>query len=807
MKLYNFFQIGKSAISSSFLFLAVIFHSPLSAQNKTVTKHGYYKASYSALQAGKFMKSWLIAGPVSVSTDSSDPDNDLQEKVFKEDLISAVNVVNGKPVSPVQIKQKTLQWKMVSSAEDVVLLDKVFDKKDNDFVYAYALAEIKAENGGTVMLGIGSDDAIKVWHNGKLIHENWIPRGVNKDDDIIPLKLVKGSNQILLKVQDMQGGWGFIVRLLDKKGLADQLGIAVRNGNLDKMNLLIESGADINAKNAAGITPIVTAKLAGREDVVQLLKKKGAKEEPVPSADKLVDAYYISLKDKEAPGIAILVSKEGNVVYERGFGYADIKGKKIVIPKTKFRIGSVTKQFTAAAILKLQENKLLSVNDKLSKYIPDFPRGDEVTIHHLLTHTSGIHSYTNKPEFINKVTKTISEDSLIYSFKNDPYDFNPGENYMYNNSGYFLLGYIIGKVSGKPYGEYLKQTFFDPLQMKNTGVHFAGIKLEDEAHGYASNNGKYDDAINWDMSWAGAAGALYSTLRDLDKWNTALHSGKVISENSLKAALTTVALNNGDKPAMNYGYGLMMGKYRGTDNIQHGGGLHGFVSQLVYYPKQKLSIVMFSNSMDPEGNFDPNKIAEAFAWTEMEKQISNTITTVPPETLKLYTGRYDFMNGNVMRVTVENNKLYTQLTGQPKYEIFSSSENEFFWKVVEARIKFIKNEKGEISHAEFTQNGNNLNVKKLKEDILVKINPELLDGYTGKFKFINDMVVTISKEKDKLFAQPTGQLKLELFPVSDTEFVLKDIQARITFIKDANGKVNKFKLHMNGTDSELPRIE
>ena len=147
----------------------------------------------------------------------------------------------------------------------------------------------------------------------------------------------------------------------------------------------------------------------------------------------------------------MLVAKDGNVLYRKGFGYADTKNKILVSPETKFRIGSVTKQFTAAAILKLQENNLLSVDDKLSKFIPDFPRGDEVTIHQLLTHISGIHSYTSNNDFLDKVTKTISPDSLINAIKKDPYDFNPGERMLYNNSGYFILGYIIAKVSGKPY--------------------------------------------------------------------------------------------------------------------------------------------------------------------------------------------------------------------------------------------------------------------------------------------------------------------------------------------------------------------
>ncbi|MCU7550096.1 serine hydrolase [Chitinophagaceae bacterium LB-8] len=805
MRHCHFSAYFKVIISSSILFITAVISHTVSAQTSAATISGYGKATYSAVATGKFMKNWLIAGPVPVSADSM-PASSVQEKTFKEDIISSVPIVTGKPVMPVHVQQNTLQWKSISSSEDAVMLDKAFGEKSYDFVYAYAIAEIKAEKAGTVMLGLGSDDGVKVWLNGKLVHENWIPRGVQKDDDVVPLPLVRGSNQILIKVQDIQGGWGFVARLLDQTALSDQLGVAVSRGDLDKMNLLIDNGVDVNAKSSAGISPLVAAKIAGRTDIVQYLIKKGAKEEAVPDAATLIDTYYQSLKGKEMPGIAVLVSKDGKTVYERGFGYADIKGKKIVTPNTKFRIGSVTKQFTAAAILKLQEQGLLSVNDKLSKYIPDFPRGEEVTIHHLLTHTSGIHSYTNKPDFINKVTKTISEDSLIYSFKNDPYDFNPGENFMYNNSGYFLLGYIIEKVSGKSYGEYLKQTFFDPLQMKNTGVHYAGIKLEEEAHGYGSNNGKYDDAINWDMSWAGGAGALYSTLHDLDTWNMSLHSGKVLRPESLKAALTTVTLKNGDQPAMNYGYGLVTGKYRGIDYIEHSGGLHGFVSQLAYYPKEKLSVVMFSNTMTPEVTFDPNKIAEAYLWNEMEKETAKQVVSVPAEVLQRYTGRYDFMSA-VMQVTLESDQLFAQLSGQAKFPIYPSSQTEFFWKVVDAKIKFIPDENGVVNRAEFRQNGQTLNVKKLKEDSIVTIDPVLLDQYTGKYKLNDQIVVTIIKENDKLFAQPTGQGKLEMFPVSNTEFVFKEINAKISFIKDENGKVNKAKLRMNGGDSELPRVE
>ncbi len=798
-----FLRICGKAFLVSWTFI-VSYMSAL-AQGQYVELKGYDKASYTVSHAGKYMRTWLVAGPVSVSADSSSPGDADQEKAFKTDAISQVNIIAGKAIPPLSASGKDFNWQVISPSTDMINLDETFGGKD--FVYAYAVAEIKSSAPANVMLAVGSDDGIKVWHNGKLVHDNWIPRGVAKDNDLVPLKLVKGSNQILVKVQDMEGGWGFVARVLDKEGLTDQLNTAASNGNLDQIKLLLEGGANVNAAAKNGLTPIMTARIAGRNDVVRMLLASGAKDQPVIAPEKIIDNLYSSLKEKEYPGVAVLVAQDEKVRYRKGFGYADIKNKIVVTPDTKFRIGSVTKQFTGAAILKLQENNLLSVNDKLSKFIPDFPRGDEVTIHHLLTHTSGIHSYTGKSDFLDRVTKTISPDSLIAYFKNDPYDFNPGDRFLYNNSGYFLLGYIISKVSGKSYGDYLKQTFFDPLGMTNTGVHYSGIKLDHEAKGYSKKGDKYEESLNWDMSWAGAAGALYSTVDDLHKWNQALYGGKAISTKSLDAALTPVTLNNNALTGQKYGYGLGLTEYRGMDIVTHSGGLHGFLSQLAYYPKEKMTVVMYTNTSDPEINFNPNKIAEAFLWNKLDSQSSFSQSKVKPANLEQFTGRYEFTNVGVMTVTTSENKLFAQLSGQPKFEIFPSSENEFFWKVVDARVKFLKNDNGEVNKAILMQNGMELEFKKLAEEKIVQIDPAILDNYTGKYKLNESIVVTIYKENNKLIAHPTNQQKLEMLPLSETEFVIKEINAKLSFVKGTDGKATKIKLNMNGTDTEMPRIE
>ena len=199
----NSYLISKRIIRIIFL-LFMVLPGVLFSQTKSANGPGYGKASYNTTTAGKYMRSWLLAGPVNVDAVTAEPNDALQEKIFKEDQVSLVSIA---PVSSLRIKDRNIDWKLFSSEGDIVDLDAYY--KSKDFAYAYALAEIKSATTNNVILGLGSDDGVKVWLNGKLVHDNWIPRAVNKDDDLVPLKLVKGSNQLLIKVQDMTGWLGF----------------------------------------------------------------------------------------------------------------------------------------------------------------------------------------------------------------------------------------------------------------------------------------------------------------------------------------------------------------------------------------------------------------------------------------------------------------------------------------------------------------------------------------------------------------------------------------------------------------------
>jgi CubicO group peptidase (beta-lactamase class C family) len=491
-------------------------------------------AQYSNVAPDQPMKEWLVLGPI--------PAQDADEKAnaenarkfgYKHDLLekaggeAKVNAESGKKLAARGAEYK---WSRHESSSDVV--DLIDALGQHDFSVAYAAATIESPQTKTYLVGLGSDDAVRVWLNGELVHENPTPRAVAVDDDVFPVKLQKGPNRLLIKVLNDQGACGFTFRFLSPKILAERLFEAASDGETETVEELVSRGVEIDTPSAAGITAAQIAKARGHDQLAELLVSKGAASPQPFNAKSVLSKMLEEAAPNDVPGIAVLVARDGKVLFSHGFGMADLSHDVAITPTTKFRIGSITKQFSAAAILKLQEEGRLSVSDKLSKFFPDFPRGDEVTIRHLLNHTSGIKSFTSKPGFMDTVTAPATTDKMIDSFKNDKFDFDPGTNMSYNNSGYFLLGAIIAKVSCKSFNDYLRDTFFEPLGMHDTGVHTSTALLKHEATGYDFAGGKPTKALDWDMSRAGAAGALYSTVEDLNRWNEGIFGGKVLSEES-----------------------------------------------------------------------------------------------------------------------------------------------------------------------------------------------------------------------------------------------------------------------------------
>lgn len=296
-----------------------------------------------------------------------------------------------------------------------------------------------------------------------------------------------------------------------------------------------------------------------------------------------------------------LVADDGKLIFSDGFGMANMEHDIPNRPDTKHRLGSITKQFTAALILQLVEEGKLKLNKPIVTYLPDYtgPAADVVTIHHLLTHSSGIPSYTSFPGFFEEKSRDpASPKEFVKTFADSTLQFTPGEKIAYNNSGYFLLGHIIEEVTGKSYEQVLQQKILDPLNMKDTGYDHHETILKNRAAGYEKNGSGYVNAPYLDMSLPYAAGSLYSTVEDLYKWDRALYEDEILSEES-KKLMFTPQIPDGDA---HYGYGWVVGNMdvgKSIDSVPivaHGGGINGFNSLIVRFPEDEDLVVLLNNT-------------------------------------------------------------------------------------------------------------------------------------------------------------------------------------------------------------------
>ena len=383
------------------------------------------------------------------------------------------------------------------------------------------------------------------------------------------------------------------------------------------------------------------------------------------------------------------------------------------------------------------------------------------------------------------VTKPIGIADLVKSFQNDPYDFDPGKKWKYDNSGYVLLAYVIEKVTGGTYADFLQKTILAPLGMTNTGVHRSDAELKNVALGYQYTDGKYSRAVNWDMSQAPGAGSIYSTVEDLFKWNEAVFNGKVLSEASLKAAFTPVKVADNVESDGGYGFGWGIGSFRGSQVISHDGGLPGFSTSLTRFTKEKFTVVVLVNALPGGPGLQPSALVHQVGMFYLGEQLAPRSThkvdsTVSSKALDAITGRYDYGQA-VMTVTVEGSKAYAQLSGQPKFEIFPKSETDFFWKVVDAQVTFVKDENGRVVKAIHHQGGQTINAPRMD---IFKMDTASLNAILGKYDYgEGKAILTVTRDGDQVYAQLTGQPKFDIFPKSASEFFWKVVDAQVTFVK------------------------
>lgn len=309
--------------------------------------------------------------------------------------------------------------------------------------------------------------------------------------------------------------------------------------------------------------------------------------------EKVNNIIENEFKEMDGPGVAFLISQNGQSIYKNSFGFANLELNVKLDPNNVFEIGSMTKQFTAISILILEQEKKLKTTDFISKYLPDYPNGNKITIHHLLTHTSGIKDFTKVKGLSEIAQKEMTPEMMINFFKNEPTDFEPGEKFEYNNSGYIIVGYIIEKVSGITYEEFIKSAIFEKTGMNNSYYATDRKVIKNRAYGYHKKSSGYVNKSIISFSVPYSSGSLMSTLDDMLKWQIALNENLLLDKTQTAKAFTKYKLNNNKE--IEYGYGWHLKNIDGVDTREHGGSIFGFKSMGVYIPSKDIYVIGFSN--------------------------------------------------------------------------------------------------------------------------------------------------------------------------------------------------------------------
>jgi len=519
--------------------------------------------------------------------------------------------------------------------------------------------------------------------------------------------------------------------------------------------------------------------------------------------DQLMSAKY----QADDSGATILIAKDGEIIYRKAYGKSNLELNIDMIPENVFEIGSITKQFTAVGILMLLEEGKLSLDDEITKFIPDYPtQGTKITVHHLLTHTSGIKSYTSIPTLRDFARKDIPITELIDAFKNEPMDFKPGEEYRYNNSGFVLLGYIIEKASGISYPDFLKKRIFDVLKMENSLFGSKYTIIKNRASGYQKQE-TYLNADYISMTIPHAAGSIMSTVDDMFIWNKAVRNNTLISKESLAKAFTNYTLNNGDN--INYGYGWVINSINDVPVIEHGGGIFGYTTQGVYVPSENVYVIILTNCNCNA----PDEIAFKVAAITIGKpypELSNTVK-LTKEQLQKWVGAYKFEDDVVRFVTLKDNQLYSQRSGgNAAFKIFPLSQNRFFFEDSFSQYIFTD---GTPKKAIFK---NNINISEgvetdekmpeAKKEI--QLSAEVLKKYIGTYQLAPTFSIEITVEGNQIFAQATNQPKIELFTTSEDNFFLKVVTANVTFEIDPITKLPlSLTLEQGGTKTKGMKVK
>jgi CubicO group peptidase (beta-lactamase class C family) len=555
---------------------------------------------------------------------------------------------------------------------------------------------------------------------------------------------------------------------------------------------------------------------------------------PQSKTDKIDELLNRYLEYRFFNGSA-LVADNGEVIFKKGYGLANMEWNIPNSYDTKFRLGSITKQFTSMLIMQLVEKNKIKLEDKITDYLPYYRKdiGDKVTIEMLLTHTSGIPSYTNQPDFFEKTSKRYyAPDDFIKEYCSGDLEFEPGTKFNYNNSGYFILGGIIEHITGKTYEEALIENIIKPLGISETGYDNFESIISKRAAGYEKAGSGYSIAPYLDMALPYAAGSLYSTVEDLYKWDMALLNNKLLQ----KKYMDDIFKGRVDARNSQYAYGWFIDTISLDDQnylvYTHGGGINGFNTINYIVPQKGQVVILFSNA----GGAPLNGITDAIINILNGKDFkypAKPLVDLLDQTIKkqgIAEGIDQFNKLKSDKELYSYNERELNLLG---YNYLRANKNEeaiaiFKLNILEypksgnvydsyAEALMAKGEnKGAIENYKksLELNPNNKNgidqLKKLGVDYKVAeivVDNSTLNKYAGDYQLFPEFIITIRVDENRIFAQATGQSELELFPLSETKFYDKVVNAQMEFFADDNGEINKMVLYQNNREMPGKKIK
>lgn len=524
-----------------------------------------------------------------------------------------------------------------------------------------------------------------------------------------------------------------------------------------------------------------------------------------------VEKQLVERYPQGGPGAAVLVARGDTVLYRGAQGLASVELGVPLTPDHVFRIGSVTKQFAAAALLKLVEAGKIGLDDALSRYLPDYPNGEKISVRQLLDHTSGIKSYTELPEVMGgTIRNDLTTAALIASFKDQPVSFPPGAQWAYNNSGYVLVGAVIEAVSGTSWHAYVDTALLAPLGLKHTQYGANDRLIRGMAGGYTVRDNAWAPMAFLSMTQPHAAGALVSTLDDLHAWNRALHEGQLLKPD-LYVAMTTPA---GPAESAHYGFGIARGTLRGHLKFDHSGGIFGFASYLLYVPDTELSVVVLQNAdASLNGRGDPGQLAAlaaAFALGDPFPEAQPV--AVDAERLREAEGVYriDAKNSRVLRIV--EGQLTAQRSGGERMNLLPIAADRFLYEgsLTEARLE--RDAAGKIIALRVVHDGEGEGERSPRSDDPlpaarqgIVLDTSQIERVLGAWR-AGELRMRVYLDGGQLQAQLDGQPAFELHAESASTFFLTAVDATLVFAPET-GQAQALTLRQGEAVIRFERVE